>query len=33
MTSLPSELRALQAEIKTKDDIMDSIREFLKGGR
>jgi len=21
------------SEIKTKDDIMDSIREFLKGGR
>ena len=30
---LGEELKLVTSEVKTKDDIMDSIREFLKGGR
>jgi len=32
-SALPDDDKLITSEIKTKDDIMDSIREFLKGGR
>ena len=32
-SALGEEPKLVTSEVKTKDDIMDSIREFLKGGR